>query len=33
MVELRAQQDIEMRRRTVQSLQRLFNLDPEEQYG
>ncbi|QDZ39794.1 glutamyl-tRNA reductase [Euhalothece natronophila Z-M001] len=33
MVELRAQQDIEMRRRTVQSLQRLFNLDPEQQYS
>ncbi|MFB6277790.1 MAG: glutamyl-tRNA reductase [Halothece sp.] len=33
MVELRAQQDIEMRRRTIQSLQRLFNLDPEQQYS
>lgn len=33
MVELRAQQDIEMRRRTIQSLQKLFNLDPEQQYG
>ena len=33
MVELRAQQDIEMRRRTIQSLQKLFNLDPGQQYG
>ncbi len=33
MVELRAQEDVEMRRRTVQSLQRLFNLDTEQQYG
>ncbi|ERN39881.1 glutamyl-tRNA reductase [Rubidibacter lacunae KORDI 51-2] len=34
MVELRAQQDIEMRRRTLQSLQLLFKLDvSEQQYG
>ena len=33
MVQLRAQQDIEARRRCLQSLQMLFNLDTEEQYG
>lgn len=32
MVELRAQQDIELRRRTLQSLQLLFKLDPGETY-
>jgi glutamyl-tRNA reductase len=32
MVQLRAQQDIEARRRAIQSLQMLFNLDTEEQY-
>ncbi|MDJ0575735.1 MAG: hypothetical protein QNJ65_11280 [Xenococcaceae cyanobacterium MO_234.B1] len=31
MVQLRAQQDIEARRRCLQSLQMLFNLDVEEQ--
>lgn len=33
MVQLRAQQDIESRRRAMQSLQMLFNLDTEEQFG
>jgi glutamyl-tRNA reductase len=33
MVQLRAQQDIEARRRCLQSLQMLFNLDIEEQYS
>jgi glutamyl-tRNA reductase len=33
MVQLRAQQDIEARRRCLQSLQMLFNLDTEEQYS
>jgi len=33
MVQLRAQQDIEARRRCLQSLQMLFNLDSEEQYS
>ncbi|MCW6034752.1 glutamyl-tRNA reductase [Spirulina subsalsa FACHB-351] len=33
MVQLRAQQDIEARRRAIQSLQMLFNLDQEEQYS
>jgi glutamyl-tRNA reductase len=37
MVQLRAQQDIETRRRAMQSLQTLFNLDPDgvssQQYG
>ena len=33
MVQLRAQQDIEARRHCLQSLQMLFNLDTEEQYG
>lgn len=33
MVQLRAQQDIEARRRCLQSLQMLFNLDTSEQYG
>jgi glutamyl-tRNA reductase len=33
MVQLRAEQDIEARRRCLQSLQRLFNLDVEEQYS
>lgn len=33
MVELRAQQDQELRRRTLQSLQLLFKIDPEEQYS
>jgi glutamyl-tRNA reductase len=33
MVQLRAEQDIEARRRCLHSLQMLFNLDTEEQYG
>ncbi|MEM9542402.1 MAG: glutamyl-tRNA reductase [Cyanobacteria bacterium P01_E01_bin.42] len=33
MVQLRAQQDIEARRRAIQSLHLLFNLDTGEQYG
>ncbi|WP_017307136.1 glutamyl-tRNA reductase [Spirulina subsalsa] len=33
MVQLRAQQDIEARRRAIQSLQMLFNLEQEEQYS
>ncbi len=33
MVQLRAQQDIEARRRAMQTLQMLFNLDVEEQYS
>ncbi|HEY9597639.1 MAG TPA: glutamyl-tRNA reductase, partial [Cyanophyceae cyanobacterium] len=33
MVQLRAQQDIETRRRAMQSLQMLFNLDTEEQFS
>ena len=33
MVQLKAQQDIEARRRCLQSLQMLFNLDTEEQYS
>ncbi len=33
MVQLRAQQDVEARRRCMQTLQMLFNLDPEEQFG
>jgi glutamyl-tRNA reductase len=33
MVQLRAQQDIEARRRAMKSLQMLFNLDVEEQFG
>ncbi|NER32053.1 MAG: glutamyl-tRNA reductase [Symploca sp. SIO1C4] len=33
MVQLRAQQDIETRRRAMQSLQMLFNLDTGEQFG
>jgi glutamyl-tRNA reductase len=33
MVQLKAQQDIEARRRCLQSLQMLFNLDIEEQYS
>lgn len=33
MVQLRAQQDIEARRHCLKSLQMLFNLDTEEQYG
>ncbi|GAB4533223.1 MAG: glutamyl-tRNA reductase [Pleurocapsa sp.] len=33
MVQLRAQQDIEARRRCLQSLQMLFDLDTEEQYS
>ena len=33
MVQLRAQQDIEARRRCLQSLKMLFNLDTEEQYS
>ncbi len=33
MVQLRAQQDIEARRRCLQSLQMLFDLEIEEQYG
>jgi len=33
MVQLRAQQDIEARRRCLQSLQMLFNLDTGEQFG
>jgi glutamyl-tRNA reductase len=33
MVQLRAQQDIEARRRCLNSLQMLFNLDTEEQYS
>jgi len=33
MVQLRAQQDIEARKRCLQSLQMLFNLETEEQYG
>lgn len=33
MVQLRAQQDIEARRRALQSLQMLFNLEIEEQFG
>jgi glutamyl-tRNA reductase len=33
MVQLRAQQDVEARRRALQSLQMLFDLDPEEQYS
>lgn len=33
MVQLRAQQDIEARRKAMQALQLLFNLDAEEQFG
>ena len=33
MVQLRSQQDIEARRRCMQTLQVLFNLDAEEQFG
>ncbi|MDJ0716167.1 MAG: glutamyl-tRNA reductase [Prochloraceae cyanobacterium] len=33
MVQLRAQQDIEARRRAIESLQMLFNLDTEQQYS
>jgi glutamyl-tRNA reductase len=33
MVQLRAQQDIEVRRRAMQTLQMLFNLEVEEQYS
>ncbi|BAZ07766.1 glutamyl-tRNA reductase [Calothrix sp. NIES-3974] len=33
MVQLRAQQDVEARRRCMQSLQMLFNLDVEKQFG
>lgn len=33
MVQLRAQQDIEVRQRCLQSLQMLFNLEKEEQFG
>ncbi|MBU7581607.1 MAG: glutamyl-tRNA reductase [Nostoc sp. TH1S01] len=33
MVQLRAQQDVEARRRCMQTLQMLFNLDVEEQFG
>lgn len=33
MVQLRAQQDVEARRRCMQTLQMLFNLDAEEQFG
>jgi glutamyl-tRNA reductase len=33
MVQLRAEQDIEARRRAMQSLQMLFNLDSGEQFS
>ena len=33
MVQLRAQQDVEARRRCMQTLQMLFNLDAEEQFS
>jgi glutamyl-tRNA reductase len=33
MVQLRAQQDVDARRRCMQTLQMLFNLDPGEQFG
>jgi glutamyl-tRNA reductase len=33
MVQLRSQQDVEARRRCMQTLQMLFNLDAEEQFS
>ncbi|MFN7281811.1 MAG: glutamyl-tRNA reductase, partial [Dolichospermum sp.] len=33
MVQLRAQEDVEARRRCMQTLQMLFNLDAEEQFS